>query len=56
MKKSKSNKEWHVSPSKMPMGDSYGSGIRNPIGRIRDDFGIDTIKVKKLYKPPKSLA
>lgn len=56
MKKIKSNKENHVSNTKMGMGDSYGSGVKNPVGKIRDVMGITDVNPKKLRKPPKSLA
>ncbi len=48
--------EAHTSKSKFGMGDSYGSGVKNPIGKIRDVMGITDVKPKKLGKPPKSLA
>ncbi len=55
MKKSK-HKEWHASPNKLGMGDYYGSGVRNPIGKIRSSY-ISTIKSSsKIGKPPRSLA
>ena len=56
MKKIKANKENHVSNSKIGMGDHYGSGIRNPVGEVRDVMGITNVKPKRLGKPPKSLA
>lgn len=56
MKKIKANKENHVSNSKIGMGDHYGSGIRNPVGTIRDVMGMGNNKAKRLGKPPKSLA
>ncbi len=55
MKKSKS-KEAHVSKSKVGSGDYYGSGIRNPIGKVRDVMGLTPTNPKKLKNPPKSLA
>lgn len=54
MKKPKASKEWHGSKSKFGMGDYYGSGVRNPIGRVRDSY-INTPS-KNINKPPKSLA
>ena len=56
MKKVKANKEWHVSNSKIGMGDYYGSAIRNPMGRSIDVFGMENIPKSKIKKPPKSLA
>jgi hypothetical protein len=59
MKKTKPLKrtgEAHTSKSKIGMGDNYGSGIKNPVGKIRDIMGITDITPKKMGKPPKSLA
>ena len=50
------HKEAHVAPTKYGMGDYYGTGIRNPIGRSIDVFGENEGKPKNLGKPPKSLA
>lgn len=57
MKKIKSNKTAHTSNSKIGMGDFYGSGIKNPIGRVRESM-IDArpLSSKNLGKAPKSLA
>lgn len=55
-KGTKPKKEWHTSNSKIGMGDSYGQGIRQPVGRSRDVFDISTPKKGKLRSPPKSLA
>lgn len=59
MKKSRPLKrtgEAHTSKSKFGMGDHYGSGVKNPVGKIRDVMGISDVTPKKLKKPPKSLA
>lgn len=59
MKKSKPLKrtnEAHTSKSKIGMGDHYGSGVRNPVGKVRDVMGITDVTPKRLKKPPKSLA
>lgn len=56
MKKVKALKQAHTSNSKIGMGDHYGSGIKNPVGKIRDVMGVTNVKPKKLGKPPKSLA
>lgn len=47
----------HTPKSSKGMGDFYGTGHRNPLGKIRTGFG-DTIPMskKKLKSPPKSLA
>ena len=53
----KSNKtESHVSKTKYGSGDFYGTGIRNPIGKVRDVMGMKATNPKKLKNPPKSLA
>jgi len=50
-------RETHVSNTKMPMGDYYGSGIKQKVGRLRDDYmGTSTTTSNKTGKPPKSLA
>lgn len=56
MKPPKVNKTAHTSNSKIGMGDYYGIGIKNPIGRPIDVMGMDVPKPKRLTKPPKSLA
>lgn len=56
MKKVKKIKTAHTPNSKIGHGDSYGSGIKNPVGRIREGFGMDATKPSNLKKPPRSLA
>ena len=56
MKKSKVNKQAHVANTKYGMGDHYGTGIRNPVGTLRDSYVTYNMGKKKLGKPPKSLA
>ncbi len=56
MKKSGKSKASHTPASPKGMGDFYGSGVRNPIGKMRDGMGIPTINKTKLKKAPKSLA
>jgi len=53
----KANKESHVMNTKFGMGDYYGVGIKNKIGKIRD-FGseVPLNTNKKFGIPPKSLA
>ena len=47
----------HTPSSPKGMGDYYGSGIRNPIGRVRDDtVGMVNISKSGMKKPPKTLA
>lgn len=56
MKKIKAPKQAHTSNSKSGMGDFYGSGIKQKVGKMRDDYVNMPIKSKKMGKPPKSLA
>lgn len=56
MKKTKGLKTAHTANSKIGMGDYYGSGIRQPIGKMRDGAGLYPISKKGMKKPPKSLA
>lgn len=55
MTKSK-HKEAHASSAKKGIGDYYGSGIKNKVGRMRDGFGINAVRKKGLKTPPRSLA
>ena len=53
----KKNKEAHVANTKYGMGDHYGTGVKQPVGRARDVFtGAPPISKKKMGNPPKSLA
>ena len=56
MKKVKSLKESHTSPNKIGMGDYYGTGVRNPIGKPKEVFNEKAGKSRNLGKAPKSLA
>lgn len=56
MKSSKALKTAHTSNSKFGMGDYYGQGVKNPIGRLRTDMIMFQKAPKKINKPPKSLA
>ena len=49
--------EAHVSKTKKPMGDFYGVGAKQPVGKMRGPLvGNANLTQKKLGKPPKSLA
>lgn len=57
MKKSKVNRQNHVPNTKLGSGDYYGTGIRNPMGSMRDSYmDIPSMTSKTKGKPPKSLA
>jgi len=49
-------KQAHTDNVKMGMGDYYGTGVRNPLGKIRDVTGFNEVSDKKIGKPPKTLA
>ena len=55
---SKIRKQAHVADSKFGMGDFYGTGVRNKVGKIRSGYtpGTNPVGKKGLKKPPKSLA
>jgi len=53
---SKPIKQSHVAPTKYGMGDNYGTGIKNPMGRMREGIGMYPVSKKELGTPPKSLA
>ena len=52
----KSSGDWHVSHSSLGMGDNYGSGIRNKVGKVKDSITNSNIPKTKLSRAPKSLA
>ena len=50
-------KQSHSANAKIGMGDSYGTGYKNPVGRpISTDVGITPVSKKDLKKSPRSLA
>lgn len=56
-KPKKSSGDSHVSHTSMGMGDYYGTGIKNKLGKMRDDsMGMIAVTPKKLKKPPRGLA
>jgi hypothetical protein len=47
----------HSSKQKTGMGDYYGIGVKQKVGRIVDNYSLSKpLSAKKLGKPPKSLA
>lgn len=50
--------ERNTSMSQTGKGDSYGSGYRNPVGRVKSSYLVDgnTVPKIKTKKPPKQLA
>lgn len=55
MKKAKV-KQFHVSNDKPGIGQNYGTGVKNKVGRSLENSIVPKIGNKKLGKPPKSLA
>lgn len=56
MKKGKKYTEAHSANKKFGMGDYYGTGIKNPMGKMRDSsVGARPVSKKGLKTPPKSL-
>ncbi len=45
----------HTANTKYGMGDHYGTGVKNPTGRVIEGIG-HSIPKAKLRNPPKSLA
>ena len=56
MKPPKPLKNAHTSNSKKGMGDSYGSGVRNPVGKVKEVMGMKPLGAKGSKTKPKSLA
>lgn len=52
----KPKKESHVSNTQFGGGDYYGTGVKQKVGRVREDYMSNPISPKKMGKPPKSLA
>lgn len=47
----------HGVEKKYGMGDYYGSGVKNPVGKMRSDaVGIRPLTKSQMGKPPKSIA
>ncbi len=49
-------KNAHTSNAKIGMGDYYGTGVKNKVGRMIDGTGMRPVTPSKIKKPPKSLA
>lgn len=48
--------ESHTEPTKFGMGDYYGTGMKNPVGKMRSDsVGYTPISRKGLKTPPTSV-
>jgi hypothetical protein len=58
-KKQQSNKALktaHTANTPYGMGDYYGSGVRNPMGKVKEGMGITPVGNKGLKTPPRRLA
>lgn len=50
------HKEAHTASTKKGMGDYYGTGVKNPMGRMRDSsVGFIPVSKKQLGTAPKSV-
>lgn len=48
--------EAHTAPAKFGMGDYYGTGFKNPLGRMRSDsVGYRPVSRGQMETPPKSV-
>lgn len=60
MKKAKpktNRNQAHTPKSPKGLGDYYGTGVRQPIGRVRfSSMDMEPVSPKTLGKPPKALA
>lgn len=54
MKKKGVSEVAHTPRSSFGVGDYYGTGVRNPMGRVRGDSS--RLTPEQLKKPPRSLA
>lgn len=54
--KYKKNEFAHTANTKYGMGDNYGTGIRQKLGRVRDGtVGMAKLSKKQIGTPPKSI-
>lgn len=45
----------HTPASSKGLGDYYGTGVRQKMGRMRSGMGMDTLSSKKLKTPPREI-
>jgi len=55
-KKPGKNRFAHTANTKYGMGDNYGSGIKQKMGKVTRGMGQKPISPSKLGKPPRGLA
>ena len=46
----------HTANTRKGSGDFYGSGVKNPVGKVRDVMGLKPMSKKAAKTPPRSLA
>lgn len=47
----------HTAKTKFGMGSNYGTGVKQPIGKVRaGTVGMKPVSKKQLSSPPKTLA
>jgi hypothetical protein len=51
----KKNRFAHTQNTPYGMGDNYGTGIRQKLGRMREGTGMVQISPRKMKVPPKSV-
>ena len=57
IKNSKPSADWHCSRDSVGVGDYYGTGVKNKVGKMRSDsVGIVPVSKKGLNRSPRSLA
>lgn len=57
VKKKVSHKEAHTAPTMVGVGDYYGTGVKNKLGRMRSNtVGYSPLTPKQQGMPPRSLA
>jgi len=56
MKKGKRFAVAHTPRSPQGLGDFYGTGVRQKIGRMREGMGMVEVSKKGMKTPPKSLS
>lgn len=45
-----------MTKTKCASGDYYGTGVKNPVGKVRDSYIGSPASSKQVKKPPKALA
>lgn len=50
------NRFAHTPNTPFGMGDSYGTGAKNPMGKMRENQTMVPLQKSKLRKPPRKLA